>query len=615
MQYAVVAVNTKTSLVNQLFTYKINPEHLPYIRPGIFVKVPFNRKMTDGFVMSLTSNVDKSFKLKSITKIIDKNPILTLDQIELAKNISDYYLSPIGKVLSMMIPDSATRLSSKINIDSSKQTATRNNTGKTYTIYDRLDNRIENYSKLIIKTLGKNKSALVILPSKDIANYFIHKTSTIINKKHLGVLYGNQTKTEKYQTWINILTGKIKIVVGTRSAIFAPIQNLGLIIIDEPENFGYKEEQSPTYNALEILKMIVSGSEANLIIGGIYPDLNANFNLKKQNYKVITKPKIIDHLAKIQTTVLNMKNERSLISSSLENEIKNSLEKKERVFLFVNKKGGGKVVTCNDCNTVLKCPRCDLPYYALSDINDVLLCSHCNSKINIPSNCATCSGTNLVKRGIGTLTVKRIIKKLFPKAKVLIIEKNEKNNVDFSLFNEFDIVIGTQKIFSFNDQFNLTAVVNIDSSLNIPDYKTSENIFLTLVKLASITTEKLFIQSFFEENYILNNIKHPNDICDYLINERKSHNYPPFSTLIKLTIKNRLEKICIFEAEKMQKNLTQAGINFLGPNPCFIAKKRDKYYYQIVIKTDSYTKKFRDKIIKIKGLGKWQIDVNPISLL
>lgn len=621
MQYVEIAVNSKTSLTRQTFSYKIKPEQLPYIRPGILVMVPFRNRNVEGVILEIKHILPKNIDLKNITKIIDNNPIIDQIRLTLAKWMSEYYLAPIGDVIFAMIPPVAHRLAIKTLINSKNTITRQTNTNKIYTLYDRYNNRVKAYIKLIKKNITAQKNSLIIMPNMSSLNEFYDFTQKEFEKENIIVLHSGLSTTERYKTWLEILSNNKKIVIGTRSSIFAPLPNLGLIIIDEPEDYGYKDEQSPYYNVLTVAKKLSEIVTCNLVLGSIVINLELGYSVANKEFKEIKKPPE----SKIFIKLVDINNQKKIISYDLENEIKLSLENKNKILLFVNRKGSGSVYTCQDCKTIINCPKCNLPYSYFEKENGKLICSHCHTQTNPPEFCPNCNSIKLKPWGIGTESVQREIKKLFPLSKSVIIEKNlspitlPTGRQAHNLLSEFDIVIATQKIFEYHDYNpDLTAIIQIDNSLSIPDFNTTENIFLQISKLRAMTSNKLLVQTYNPENIFLQNISDYESTLRYLLSERKKYNYPPFGKLIKLTYQNQSEDICEKEAQKLFKTLNSLlkpySFQLFGPSPSFIAKKRNKYRYQIIIQSQ-HIQNIKTKLTTISGLSKWSIDVDPISLL
>ena len=619
MQYAEIALNAKTSLSRQTFSYKIKPEQLPYIQSGVLVSAPFRNRNLQGVVVSLQhiGDIALKHKLKFIDKILDTNPILDSSGLQLARWMSDYYMTPIGEVIFAMIPSVAHRLASKTLAITNNSSNVPKQNGRIYTLYDRNEYRIKNYIKLIEKALKAKKNSLLIFSTSEKESKTYELLKKYFNNVNIAIFSSNLTNTQKYTIWQEMQRNKYQIVVGTRLAIFAPISNLGLMIIDQPENFGYKEEQSPHYNTRDIALEIVRTRGINLVFGSDTPDIISYYNLNKKYYHNL-KQLNENVYQKPDCQLVDMNYEKTFISHILEREIQNSLQHKQKILIVLNRRGSGSVYKCNDCQEVIKCKKCAEPLVFFENSN-TLICSHCNTHTAPPNTCPHCQGSKLRSFGIGTQTIEKELKKTFPEIKTLIIERDSANIYNSSEHKNYDCVIATQKILDFDIKFYLTAVLQIDNQFNVPDFTTLENIYLFLTKVINLTNKKLIIQTQNPENFVIRNLQSPAKITNYILDERKKYDYPPFSKIIKLTLRDGDKSKCQKEAEKMYELLKKLNIKLLtilGPNPSFTPKKRGKFYYQITLKhpvnLDTTIKK---RFFSIKSLSKWTIDVDPISLL
>jgi len=609
MQYAEIAVKTKTSLERQTFTYKINPGDLPYIKPGILVLVPFHGRNLEGIVLELKSHSPQTIILKSINKIIDTEPIITGSQIQLAMRMSEHYLTPIGDILFMMMPPIALRQISKIY----SGYANKNNFfhGETYLIYDRINNRILKYIDIIKRAVKNNHGVVVLFPKIESFVKYIEIITKYLPTKEIAIIHGSLKTTERYKIYKEIIRGNKKVIIGSRSTIFSPVLNLGLIIIDQPEDFGYKENQSPKYYAPVIAKMIQKLHGVNLIFGSNISQIEDYKDMLGKHNKIIVN-KSNETFRNIKITIVNQNNEKGLISNYLENKISNF--SKGKILIYSSKKGEGSSYVCTDCNNIFTCSRCNLPLY----LYEKQLCCHkCNTREVIPLACPNCNGVKLKSYGIGAERIKTKLRELFPNLKINIVDAEY--SLTDKIYRDSDIIIGTKKIFDYNYKFQLTAVINPDNQLNLPDYRTSENVLFDLVNLATISQNEFIIQTHFPENDILANFNNPRLVLNKILEERKKYSYPPFSKIIKFIYKDKDENKCPLELKKMSDMICimlKDKVEIIGSGPCFISKKRDKYYYQLIIK---YLPKHESIVKKtlpaIKELSKWTVDVEPIDLL
>lgn len=622
MQYANVAVNTKTKKIDQVFTYSIPAKLLVDIKIGILVEVPFHNRKLEGVIVALKqySNREIKYKLKPINKILDRNPVLDPIRLELATWMSNYYLAPIGEAIAAMLPAIAKRIIPKELI---KLPITANTLKPhVYTLYDSIGSRILDYTKIIRRTIEKNKQVIMVFPEIAGKINLIRQLENDFGAKNISYLSGDLTITEKFQNWLDIRAGKKNIIIGSRAAIFAPASSLGLIIIDDPNNFGHKEEQSPKYHCVEVGKKLAKLSNAHLLLGSTYPTIDNCYFEGLKKYQVLKQS-----VANYQQSTINMidsNKDKGIISWTLEQSIAENLKTNGKIILFVNHRGDGSVFSCNDCGYIFLCPHCNIPLAPFSN-NTVgvinLRCSKCGYKNDAPPSCPKCQGTILKTSGIGTRHVEKKINKLFPNAKTLIVEKNERPLTTDDL-RSADIIIGTKKLLDYPEvQADLVGVIGLDSALNIPDYNSNENTFLTLVELINRAKKQVILQTFLPDNEIIKYFadKQFSKFLTEELQRRKNNNYPPFASLIKLVYQNTDEAICVEETQKMAKTLSNQlpveSYQLIGPLPAYIYKKRDKYRYQIILKLKNVNSVLKTELSKVSFPKGWTIDVDPLDLL
>lgn len=622
MQYVNVIVNSKTDKINQVFTYEITPELLPGIKPGVLVEVPFGRKYKEGIVLDIKRqvNFEVQTKLKSIKKIIDPIPIIDTIRLELAKWMSRYYLTSLAKVIFFMVPDVARRL-----VTSNKRQATamsfrleqssmekslslrdsstsliyaRNDKySRIFGLYNTKENRIKNYIKLIQKARAKNRGVILLFPDWKANQVYIDTIyERFINDTVL--LDPHKTKTEFFQSWNELRMCKKSIVIGTRNSIFAPVNNLGLIIIDEPEDFGYKEEQTVHYHVREVSKHLAKITGVNLIYGSSIPQLTDYYWQKSNKIKIIQHSNVLKNVRMLsKILIIDSSQEKLVVGYQLEQKINNALKDKQKILIFVNRKQQGFL--CADCGNIFRCPRCNnVLQYRL----DNLTCSQCNYKTNPTSKCPECLGHNLRSFGTSIESIKKELTKLFPK--------------------ENRIIISTNEIFRYPElKFDLVIISSWEHLQFGGDFNQKQNIINTIIKLLEITKNNLIIQTNNLENELLQNIKGGklDTVYERELLERKKYHYPPFYKLVKFIYKHKDSKIAEKEISKLYQKLKGIfrSIEILGPSET--RKLRDKIYWQIVLKIPV---KFYPQVNKLLisrekelNLSKYLIDADPLRLI
>ena len=495
--------------------------------------------------------------------------------------------------------------------------------------------KTEVYIQLIKKVIEKNRKAILLVPEISLTPQIVEKF-----KKRFGnvaILHSGLSNGEKYDEWRKIERGEVNIVIGARSAIFAPLSNIGIIIIDEEHSDTYKQENSPLYNAIDIALYRSKTHNCPLILGSATPSIESYTRANNGIYELLEmKNRVNNNMPKI--TLVDMKeeikNKNRILSKILKDKIKDRLEKKEQIIILLNRRGYTTITTCSNCGYTHKCPKCDIPLtYHLK--TSKMHCHYCNYETNKLYSCPVCKSTDINERGMGTEKLELEIKKEFENARVVRMDvdttrnKNSHKKIinDFEEF-KYDILVGTQMIAKGLDfpKVTLVGVINADSSLTIPDFRSAERTFQLLNQVSgrsgrSDLKGEVIIQAFNIEHYSLIYSK-KNDYLSFYnkeMNIRKLLKYPPFYNLCLIKIQGADNKKCEIECEKIHTYLKD-NINdiILGPSASVIPKINNIYYYQIIIKYKD-TKKIYKHLKYINELYtsnniKVTIDFNPTRI-
>ncbi|OGD56412.1 primosomal protein N' [Candidatus Berkelbacteria bacterium RBG_13_40_8] len=606
MQIAKIVPNVKTR-DEGVFDYAIPPEILPMIKIGVLVEIPFHGRNIEGIVIDIkrTSPIPN---LKEIVKVIDSRPVVDEIHIKLAQWMSDYYLEPFSKCLFENIVPVAKRSvfseSNHISFSARAENAKKiKNNSYRYLALGDFQYRLKIYLKAIEKTISRKKQVIVLVPNLETIPYFVRHINSSISILHSGL-----TRTQRYLEWQRIREGKVNIIVGSNSALFAPTADLGLIVIDQEENETYKSYQSPRFHAVKTAEKLAEIFGANLILGSISPRVETYFDALKGGFKILK-----DKDDKKDITTVDMNFEKGILSQPLQKAIEETLEQKKKVILVLNRKGEGTKFSCADCGWILKCEKCGLPLIPQKTDS---VCYNCEKNFTLPESCPKCRGINLKPFGMGTKKLEKFVKDFWPKAKTVIIEKNSYDDT-----HDFDIAIATSFALKFSfSNVGLVGIIDADQPLNFPDFHSAEKTFVTFFKFLLIG-ERGILQTHLPENHVIRSLakmKYDNFFLDELENRRKS-SFPPFTHLTRLLYKNADEEICRKETERVFKLLHAKRYTLnaiLGPAPCFIKKERNKFRYQIIIKSPSLISHYSSLIAIIRSLPKgWIVDVDPVNLL
>ncbi len=499
--------------------------------------------------------------------------------------------------------------------------------------------KTEVYIKVIEKILNEGKTSIVLVPEISLTPQIVSRFKYSFGDS-VAVLHSRLSEGEKYDEYRRIFKGEVSVVVGARSAVFAPLKNIGLIVIDECQSTTYKQESAPKYNAIDIAFARCEYHNALCIMGSATPSLEQYSRAVKGIFKLVSLDKRInDNLPKITLIDMTMENKKRnfILSSMLKNKISERLLKKEQIIILLNRRGYSTFISCSSCGFVHKCPNCDISLIYHKTSNS-LTCHYCGYKEPMSSICPHCNEESIKDLGVGTEKLESILKKEFSNARVLRMDVDTTSKkgshqklIDSFKNNEYDILVGTQMISKGLNFPNVTLVgiLNIDSSLSIPDFRSSERTFELLMQTSGRSARYLLpgeviIQTYNPDNYVLKFIKNYNYIpfYNYEMEIRKKLKYPPYYYLVSLKIISEVYEKARDESNKIKKYL-QNNLNenfiILGPSTARIFKLKNKYHFQIIIKYKKEENLF--KLLKeirtnyTNNIIKLDIDINPLNMI
>ena len=514
------------------------------------------------------------------------------------------------------------------------------NSHDTYLLYGITGSgKTEVYMELIDKVINNGKSAIMLVPEISLTPQIVDRFVTRFGNL-VAILHSGLSDTERYDEYRKIMDGKVKVVVGARSAIFAPLKNIGLIVIDEEHTATYKQDNNPRYHARDVAILRGKYNNAPVILGSATPSLESFARAKKGVYKLLTLTKRAGGGELPKVTLVDMKNEikkgNFILSKILTDKIKEKIDKKEQIILLLNRRGYSSILTCRDCGSVLKCPNCDisLTYHKTSNTNR---CHYCNYSIKNVNKCPNCGSSNIKDYGLGTEKLEEELNKLFNARVVRMdMDTTSKKGMHEAIIEDFgnhkyDILLGTQMIAKGLDfpLVTLVGVINADMGLNIPDFRSSENTFQLLSQVSgragrSDLSGEVIIQSYNPEHYSISFAKDHDYLKFYEaeMNIRKTLSYPPYYYITMVNISSRDYELGFKEANKigeyLRKNL-DSTTKILGPSMANIFKINNVYHYECIIKykrDDNLNKVLTklDEIYKLNNKVDIAIDVNPIRV-
>ena len=517
-----------------------------------------------------------------------------------------------------------------------------NSSPDTYLLYGVTGSgKTEVYMELIDNYLKKGMSSIVLVPEISLTPQMVRRFQERFGKR-IAALHSGLSDGEKYDEWRRIVRGEASIVIGARSAIFAPFNNIGIIIIDEEHSDSYKQsDPSPRYNAKDIALIRAKYHNCPLVMGSATPSLEAMARARKGVYKLLELPERVNGKKLPNINIVDMNQElrkvKGHFSRVLIDEINKRLDNHEQVILLLNRRGYSNFVTCKNCGYTFKCPNCDitLTYHKSSN---TLRCHYCGYGERVYSECPSCHEKSLSNLGVGTQKVEEELNETFPGARVLRMDydttsrKGKHEEMIESFRNgEYDILLGTQMVAKGLDFSNVTlvGVINADTSLNIPDFRSSENTYSLLSQVAgrSGRSEKdgsVIIQTFNPDHYAISLTKF-NDYLKFYEKEmaiRRQLKYPPYFYLCNIRISGVDSAYIFNEALKIKRSLDRNLNNFiiLGPSSSSLFKINNIFRYNIILKykSDLGLREVLEKIIdhyKTNNKIRVDIDFNPSQML
>ena len=508
--------------------------------------------------------------------------------------------------------------------------------------------KTEVYFKLIKDCIDAGKNVLFLAPEIALASQLTKRLAKKFGTEDVAIWHSSISDGERYDVWQKLYKNEIKILAGARSAVFAPLKNIGLIIIDEEHESAYKQTSpAPRYDARVVAQKLAEFHNCPMLLGSATPDISSYYRAINSGNLFELKKRFND--AKVPpVTVINMQEYgraayKNVISIPLQNAIKETLEKGQQVILLINRRGFSTFTQCKACGHVIECPNCAIPMIWHAK-DQRLKCHYCNHIEYFPNRCPECGSDALKNSGTGTQKIEQYIQDLFPDKNVeridsdILVRKGE----HIRLLDKFqkggiDILVGTQMIAKGLDNPNVTlvGVISADASFNLPDFRASERGFQLLTQVAGRAgrgefSGKVFFQTYNPDYYALASAKSQNYDEFYAteIIAREEFDYPPFSQIIRLILSGqnnfRAEKSAQEIALRMCTMVEKYGISerleVLGPTPCVIERINGMYRFQLIIKNKmgdkghQFVSSFLGRITMPKDV-KLTVDVDPLDIL
>ena len=645
MKYYLIAPAKTFHSSDNLLTYSSETP----LKIGQIVEIPLGRQSTIGIVVKNTTRPD--FDTKSITKIIYEQP-LPKKLVDALFWLSSYYRCPLSTVIQAALPRGITKnrrgkLLEAPNItpidnplNSTQRAAIRaieENPANTILLHGITGSGKTNiYIELCARTLAKNQSVILLVPEIALTSQLVRNFQQ--HFKNITLLHSNLTESLRHQLWEKILTdNQPQVIIGPRSALFAPVQDLGLIIIDEAHEPAYHQEQNPKYSA-----SLLAGKLAKTVLGTATPLISDYYLCKSHNAIVEVNQLAIESDKHTSISVIDLKDHSDftksrILSNQLIESIKASLANHTQSMLFHNRRGTAPMTICDKCGWQALCPNCFLPLVLHADAFQ-MRCHTCARNFPVPTACPECKNASIHHKGFGTKLIEDELHRLFPSAKIARFDMDTDDDLKLTkIYDEvyrgdYDIIVGTQMIAKGFDFPRLTTlgIVQADAGLSLPDFSSEERTFQLITQVIGRAkrghqNSNIFIQSFQPDHPIISLASQSDyaSFYNYLVQKRQQSKLPPYSFLLKLSVTYKTEAATVKNIRTLYKKVIQTAkqlqipenrIVVSPPMPAFHERTSTGYTWQLVIKAKS-RQNLLDIFDHLPKNNYLHYDFDPISLL
>lgn len=620
------------------------------VASGTIVIVSVGKVSVPGII---TGTVKKpSFATKPIISIVDSTP-LPLPLLGLARWMSEYYATHPVTVWQTLLPrgvQKKRRISTKtithpkrdrtnIVLNNEQQVAIeailKHPTGTSLLHGVTSSGKTQLYIELAKQTTKQGRSVIILVPEIALTSQIIAEFTPYFPE--LVVTHSTMTEADRHSVWQRMLSATTpQVVIGPRSALFSPVPNLGLIVVDECHEPSFKQEQSPRYSALRAASKLASLSEARLILGSATPSVYDYFLALSTNSTIATlttparKDTVAPHVEVVDMTKRSHFTKHRFFSDTLISKLTDTLQASQQSLIFHNRRGTAPTTLCENCGWSAACPRCFIPLTLHGDHYE-LRCHICNHSEHVPTSCPSCHYANIVHKGIGTKLLYEELTKLFPKANIArfdgdtLADETLEKQYQALYDGDIDIIIGTQVVAKGLDlpHLRMVGVIQADSGLSLPDYQSSERVFQLVSQVCGRVGRNEH-----ESNVVVQSYQPSNPAVAFGITrdyasfykmtlaERKRANFPPYCHLLKIVCIYKSESAAIRASRELAislRSMLPKNAELLGPTPAFYERVRDNYRWQLIVKSPHRG----DLVELIKAIPptKWQYELDPASLL
>lgn len=670
MKYVNLIIDNSSDSTDRLYTYGTDF----HVEPGDRVKVPFGQgnKEYDGYIFSVDQEPDPKVKKYKIIISKDEEVSLPGDALLVSSFMRDRYFSryidcikcfaPAGeapkrrkKTESLLEEDRASKAGPEPTDEQagaleSLKPAIESREHKVFLLHGITGSgKTEVYMRAIEQVIKQGRTAIMLVPEISLTGQTIKRFQERLGRDKIAVLHSKLSKGERYDQWLRLKQGKAKLVIGARSAVFAPLENIGIIVLDEEHEATYKSDMTPKYDTAEVAIERAKAQGAVVLLGSATPSVVSRHRAEEGEYELLILEKRYNENPLPHVNVVDMREElkegnKSIFSRELYIQMENCLKEGKQVILFLNRRGHSTFISCRNCGFALKCEDCNISMTYHKGKN-MVVCHYCGKKEAVPQVCPSCGSEHIRYFGAGTEKVEEVTREYFPQYKVerLDLDTSRKKGSGEAILKRFEkgethILVGTQLVAKGLDfsRVGLVGIVAADITLNIPDFRSAERTFQLITQAAGRSGRgdepgKVVVQTYSPEHYsiIYGGAQDYKGFFGEEIVYRENTSYPPFSDIIYLVVSAKSASEAEEAAGKIRDVfLRWAGkghdSNILGPKPAPLGKSAGWYRYQLFIKCSKeneelyreIVKRIKEKVYKEKQ-KEWlfSADVNPFGFL
>lgn len=656
----------------EALTYASPNELAPQISRGKFVKVPLGKRHVVGLILEEIQSAPSEFKIKPISEVLPDFPTLSEPFLKWLEWLATYYFHPIGMVTSLALPPLETKHSKRTSqrpsvvpeiafqdppqltseqLEAFKGITSKNEFGTHLLFGVTGSGKTEVYLRILEKTLAANKSGIVLVPEISLTPQLVNRFSQRFGDK-VAVIHSQLTDREKTNQWWAAVDKNKRILIGARSALFCPLEDLGVIIVDEEHEPSFKQDEKLKYNGRDAAIVLAKFHNCPIVLGSATPSLETWKNYLEGKYQIHRLKSRVEDRALPQCEIIDLrKTEKnpdlpSWLSDPLYTAIEKTLDRGDQVALFLNRRGVANIVLCPGCGFTYECPNCDISLTLHGKQN--LVCHYCDYHERLTLDCPSCKIGETQAVGLGTELVEQDMQRLFPSAKIARADRDEiQNRLDLEDLiqnmetGETQILIGTQMIAKGLDfpKLNLVGLILADIGFNLPDFRSTERSYQLITQVSGRAGRHVkegespglvFIQTY--------NPEHPSlqfraddfeKFADFEIEQRAPLGYPPTGKLIAFRLQGTQQNFVSQAARLLadrgrvlkNKSSTYVDVEVLGPAEAPLSKLRGNYRFQLLVKGKDH-RKLNAFCHQILGDQSWcpsgvkiSVDVDPLNLL